>query len=148
MNKKDIVSFLRSEVEKKKQKLSELAETKVSADGPRTSWHSTIHLDIERDIEVYKQYRDRCLDVLSAIEGRQPQSTRRVCKGSIALLEIEGEAETFIVVDEGGAAIGSCQIISSQSPIGKAIWDKEISEEVKVNTPQGPISVKVLELMN
>ena len=79
MRKASAVSFLRLEIEETRQRLEELAEKKANAEGPRTSWHSTIHLDIERDIEVYEQYQVRCLDVLSALEGRHPQSTKRVC---------------------------------------------------------------------
>lgn len=145
MDKEEIVSFLCSEIEETRRKLKELAERKSEAEGPRTSWHSQIHIDIERDIEVYKRYLDRCLGILSALESRQPV-LKCVCKGSIVTINVEGEIRTYIIVDSGGAPIGSCQIISSESPIGKAIWGRETGEEVKVNTPEGTISVKVLEL--
>jgi transcription elongation GreA/GreB family factor len=146
MEKKEIVSFLYLEIEKTRQRLAELAKKKASADGPRTSWHSTIHIDIEIQIEGYGHYQKRCLEVLAALENRQPFSIERVCKGSIILLDIEGEIRSYIVVDDGGAAIGDYLIISRQSPIGKAIWGKRVGERAEVSTPQDPIPVKILEL--
>ena len=36
--------------------------------------------------------------------------------------------------------------MSDESPIGRAIIDREVGEEVEIETPQGPVKMKILEI--
>jgi len=144
MDKTEVVSFLRSEIGTTQRKLIELATAKADSDGPRTSWHSQIHLDIERLIESDTNYLARCQLVLASLESSH--ATDSVGNGSIVSLKIDGEAMTCFLVENGGGSIGNYTILSSKSPIGKAIWGKKPNEKVKVNIPEGTTFVEILEV--
>ena len=144
MDKIEVVSFLRSEVEAIQQKLKSLAEAKADSDGPRTSWHSQIHLDIERLIESDTNYLARCQLVLASLKSSQ--ATGSVGSGSIVSLKVDGEPMICFLVQNGGGSIGSYQILSYKSPIGKAIWGKKPNERIKVSVPDGTILVEILEI--
>lgn len=144
MDRTEIVSFLRSEVETIQEKLKGLAEAKADSDGPRTSWHSQIHLDIERLIDNDEKYLARCQLVLVSLENSK--TTGLVGSGSIVSLKVDGEMMTCFLVENGGGSIGNYSILSSKSPIGKAIWGKKPNEKVEVNVPDGTTTIEILEV--
>jgi len=144
MDRKEAVDFLRSEIEETQRRLRELAADKASSDGPRTSWHSQTHLDLEGQIDRYQRYLVRCRHVLAELEENRP--TGLVGAGSIVSLEIEGDIGTYLFVQNGGSAIGSYLVLSAASPIGKAVWGKRSGEKVEARAPAGTISVKILQV--
>lgn len=143
MRKKAIL-FLFSEMQKGREKEQKLIVQKSDADGPRTSRSSILHLDIERELEQTRTYTTRCQAILSCLKGRAPLETVGV--GSIVSLLIGEETGTYIVVANGGGAVGDYQVTSQLSPIGGAISGKAVGDELEVETPAGTLLVEILEL--
>ncbi|MBI4359048.1 MAG: GreA/GreB family elongation factor, partial [Candidatus Nealsonbacteria bacterium] len=140
-----VVSLVTASIQETEQKLTELARDKASADGPRTSWHSQTHLDIERAINDYQRFLQRCRRVLSSLEKYQPSES--IVDGSLVSLQIEGVKREYAVVErEDGGDIGDYGVLSSVSPIGRAVWRKKSGEEVEAKVPDGTIAVKILEV--
>ena len=141
MDRQTVIEFLQGEIKGTEGKLKKLAAQKADTDNPRTAWHSQFHLDQERNIADLERYKDRCTGVLAAL--RSNKANGYVHEGSIVSLSIDGEENDYIIVREGGAAIGRYSVISVQSPIGKAIWNRRVGETVSAKTPAGVISITI-----
>lgn len=144
MRKEEVLLFLRTEIEDMEERVRVLIRTKASADNPRTSWHSQIHLDVEREMEILRNQLVRLKSVLSSV-GNVADDTI-IGNGSIVLLDIGGENQECIMVNEGGGSIGEYFVISTNSPIGEAVWGKSVGFQAKVKTPGGLISVRILRI--
>lgn len=144
MDRTIIVSFIRSEIEKTKQKLQELALEKVEAEAG-TSWSSRLHLDVEERIETAQGYLIRCRDILTTLERQKPDGST-VTVGSIVTLAIGGKSQIFILAEDGGGSIGDYFILSVRSPIGRTINGMHVGEEVTAKVPDGLITVQVEEI--
>ncbi len=82
--------------------------------------------------------------VIEPEDGNRPEDT--VVVGSTVTIQEQGfEAETYTIV---GAAEANPQDgkISNESPIGKAILNREVGETVPVETPSGTYKVKILKV--
>ncbi|MDP3093588.1 MAG: hypothetical protein Q8N16_02380 [bacterium] len=144
MNRKTIVQTISREIGQTKQRLQELANDKRDGEGPRTSWHDQTHLDVERAIEDSQRHLARCLRVLASVQGHE--SSMVISDGSLVNLSIDGERGDYVIVErEDGGAIGNVLVLSSQSLIGGAIWNKPRGEH-KVRTSSGLVRVKILEV--
>ena len=142
MAREKIRRFLLAEIVRAGKRERRLVGQKADADGPRTSWSSTLHLDIESDLGLVRDHIARCRAVLACLDGSVPSGVIGV--GSIVTLSIKGGAVEYILVEKGGGAIGECQILSAKSPIGKAILERQEGEEVTASVPEGVVLVKIL----
>ncbi len=82
--------------------------------------------------------------VIEPEDKNRPEDT--VVVGSTVTIQEQGfEAETYTIV---GAAEANPQEgkISNESPIGKAILNREVGETVPVETPSGTYKVKILKV--
>ncbi len=82
--------------------------------------------------------------VIEPEDGNRPEDT--VAVGSTVTIQEQGfEAETYTIV---GAAEANPQDgkISNESPIGRAILNREVGETVQVETPSGTYKVKILKV--
>ena len=82
--------------------------------------------------------------VIEPEDKNRPDGT--VVVGSTVTIQEQGfEAETYTIV---GAAEANPQEgkISNESPIGKAILNREVGETVPVKTPSGTYKVKILKV--
>jgi transcription elongation factor GreA len=100
--------------------------------------------------QAFVEGRIQELDVLLAsakiIEDNGKKKSDGVQLGSkVSIKEGNFEAETFIIV---GAAEANPREgkISHESPIGKAIIGHKVGESVKVETPGGTYTVKILKI--
>ncbi|MCA9390319.1 transcription elongation factor GreA [candidate division WWE3 bacterium] len=66
-----------------------------------------------------------------------------IALGSSVELHIEGDKVRYQIVDENEADIVSGKI-SSNSPIGKALFGKKVGDEVQVESPSGTITYQIL----
>lgn len=145
MDKETIVQTISMEIEKTKQRLLDLAEEKRNGEGPKTSWHDTTHLDIERAIDDSQRHLARCIRVLASVKNHEPSLL--ISDGSLVNLSIDGEETDYVIVErEDGGAIDDVPVLSSQSQIGKAIWNKSRDKQASVQTSSGLIKVKILEV--
>lgn len=105
---------------------------------------------------------DAARDNLSKVEGRileiqeilkqakiaaekDPDSLGQVTIGSNVVVEIEGEKDTYTVVDSAEADPSQGKI-SQESPVGKALLNAKVGDEVSVNLPQVKLVYKILEV--
>jgi len=140
--REDVRRFLLAEIMRARGRERKLVEQKAEADGPRTSWSSTMHLDIEDALNQVRSYIARCRTVLGCLDESTPSGVIGV--GSIVTLSIKEDAVEYVLVEDGGGAIGDCQIISTKSPIGKAILGKKKGEKVAVTVPDGTVLVTIM----
>jgi len=145
MVREDLRRFLLAEIKRAEGKKKNLVRQKADADGPRTSWSSTLHLDIESDLDQVRGYIARCRAVLGCLDKSVPSEVIGI--GSIVNLSIKKDVVEYILVEDGGGAIGDCQILSAKSPIGKAILEKQEGEEVAVTVPEGAVLVTILAVV-
>lgn len=105
---------------------------------------------------------DAARDNLSRVEGRileiqeilkqakiaaekDQGSLGQVTIGSSVVVEIEGEKDTYTVVDSAEADPSQGKI-SQESPVGKALLNAKVGDEVSVNLPQVKLVYKILEV--
>ena len=81
----------------------------------------------------------------SAVIVDDPAQTEAVGLGSTVTVEIDGDAETYVVVGplEADPARGR---ISSASPVGKALFGHRAGDEVTVAAPSGTVVYRVTEI--
>ena len=142
MVREEVRRFLLAEIARARERERELVKQKADADGPMTSWSSTLHLDIESDLDQVRGHIARCRAVLGCLDKSTSLEVTRV--GSIVTLSIKGDVEKYILVEDGGGAIGDCRILSAKSPIGKAILEKQKGDKVVVAAPEGAVLVTIL----
>jgi transcription elongation factor GreA len=83
--------------------------------------------------------------IKSAIIVKKEKQSNKVQVGSIIKVISNNQKQEFqIVGSEESDPIQNK--ISFQSPFGKAILNKSVGEEIEVNTPNGKISYKILEI--
>ena len=144
MDRNEVKQYIGSVIEEVQAKQMELIMLKGDADGPRTSHSSTIHLDIEMEQDHIRDYIGRCKSILTCLEEYRP--TKVVSGGSIVTLSVDGEDEVYIVVEVGGGTIGTYQVVSLKSPVGKAIAGRLCGETITTKTPSGSLTVKILDI--
>ncbi len=142
MAREEVRHLILMEVGDARRREENLVRQKADADGPRTSWHSTLHHDIERNLAQVRNYIVRCLNVLDCLDDWALSEITRV--GSIVTLSIKGDVGKYILVEEGGGAVGDYMVLSAKSPIGKAILGKRKGEGITITAPDGAIPVKIL----
>lgn len=125
-----------------KKALLDLAKEKSESEGPKTSWHNTIHLDIERNIEWNQGRLFTFNKVLSTLE--KSEYTGLIIDGSIIFLEIGEDKGIYIVVEKGAGTIGEYVILSLQSPIGQLISGQPVGYQAV--SPAGD-TIKVLQVI-
>lgn len=137
--------FLLAEIESRQEKTKSLAGQKADSDGPRSSWSSHVHLDLEQEIAQHEEFIAKCRVILHCLDVTSP--SENIGAGSFVSLSIEGSEEKYFVVGDSekvGGKLGEYFVLSRQSPIGKAIWGKVSGEEVEADVPQGKLSIKIL----
>lgn len=145
MEREEIKHFLLSEIEKEQEKIRALGKAKAEADGARTSWSSHQVYDLENEISQHNLYLVRCQTILRSLEDIAPSDNIGV--GSIVILSIEGNMGKYLILEEKGGSIGKYFVLSTQSPIGKAILGRRAGQEVKARVPQGTVSIKILKVV-
>ena len=97
-------------------------------------------------VEGRIQELDALLASAKIIEGNGKKKSDGVQLGSkVTIKEGNFEPETFIIVGMAEANPREGKI-SNESPIGKAILGRKIGESVKVETPGGTYTVKILKI--
>ena len=85
--------------------------------------------------------------IKSASIIKKEKQNNRIQVGSLVLIENNNQKEEFQIV--GSEETNPIQNkISFQSPLGKALLGKSIGETINIETPNGKISYKILEINN
>lgn len=82
----------------------------------------------------------------SEVYQKSGDSKNRIVLGSKFLAVCDGEERQFTLV--GSTEVDpSLGLISYESPLGRAFYEKSIGDMVEVETPRGKISCKVLKIL-
>lgn len=73
------------------------------------------------------------------------KSKEKVSIGSKVTIEVEGELTDFIIVGSTEASPTEGRI-SNESPIGQALLDKKVGDEVEVEVPAGKLIYKIKKI--
>lgn len=92
-------------------------------------------------IEGRIQEIEHMLSVAQIIEPDEDEST--VGLGDTAVIQANGELEEYTIVGvaESSPAEG---LISNESPLGRALLDRRVGEEVLVKAPNGDFEVRIV----
>lgn len=92
-------------------------------------------------IEGRIQEIERMLSVAQIIEPDEDEST--VGLGDTAVIQANGELEEYTIVGvaEASPAEG---LISNESPLGRALLDRRVGEDVLVKAPNGDFEVRIV----
>ena len=75
----------------------------------------------------------------------QKTKTDKVLLGSVVKVKFDGQEEEFIIVGSKEADPASGKI-SSGSPLGRALMEKSVGDEVEVETPSGKLKYKIISI--
>lgn len=84
-------------------------------------------------------------DILKNAKVIEINASATIALGSEVQLHIEGDHVKYQLVDENEADITSGKI-STVSPIGQALLGRKVGDEVKVESPGGTITYRILEV--
>jgi transcription elongation factor GreA len=74
-----------------------------------------------------------------------PESTDRVKPGLIVALGIDGDTETYLVGSREDSH-DEHEVLSADSPIGRAILGRQVGDTVSVEAPAAAFDVEVIEI--
>lgn len=120
------------------QHLKKLKSLKIKGEFPKV-WHSEDlnpeYLSFQEDLN-FLEARLMELRKILRYAGliKIPQKRDVVCLGATVLIEVDGQRDEFTIVGslEANPSLGK---ISNESPVGKALLDHRIGEEVVVSSP-------------
>lgn len=139
-------------LEERKQGLLEgLAAAKKAqfeADGKMQSRYDTQKEDAAQEVAIYEALIadiDNVITQLKSVESEQ-QNIDIADIGRVVTIEFDdGEQDKFVLLDtKGGVSIGDYQTLSSQSPVGGAIFGKKVGETVSVKLPSGEMPIRIV----
>ena len=150
-DREKFIQKLIRQLKKKKEGLKEkIAAARIrtsQAESARTSWSDHTLTDIEEEISILTQQKNTVKAQLEEIQAflASPSSPDRAVPGSLVTIEIDGEKETLLIVR---AAVGSFEdgLLSTQSPLGKALVNQKTGQDLTAPTPTKPLSVKLLKV--
>jgi len=132
-----LLSVRRQEVAAKIQRAREMGGTENNAE-----------YDDAKNDQAFVEGRILTLEniIRNAVAIKSPASPGIVELGNKVLIENQdGKIEQFTIVGstEANPVEGR---ISNESPVGKALLDKRIGDEVELSTPAGMLKLKILEV--
>jgi len=132
-----LLSVRRQEVAAKIQRAREMGGTENNAE-----------YDDAKNDQAFVEGRILTLEniIRNAVAIESPASPGIVELGNKVLIENQdGKIEQFTIVGstEANPVEGR---ISNESPVGKALLDKKIGDEVELSTPAGMLKLKILEV--
>lgn len=88
---------------------------------------------------------EEILKAASITKERRGEALEKIEVGSTAVVEIEGEKDTYMIVDSAEADPTQGRV-SAESPVGKALLNTKVGDEVEVDLPQIKLKYKILEV--
>lgn len=81
----------------------------------------------------------------AVIVSDQPKSTSKVSLGTTVTVEIKGKTIEYKIVGEWEADPMNKKI-SHESPLGMALIDRKVGEQIEVEAPAGKLQYKIVEI--
>jgi len=153
MNKKrgEFVKNLLKNLNQKKsgleEKINQAKKRMGKAESARTSWSDHTLVDIEEEITILNQQLKAVTSQIKEIESLSKQKipSDKVAVGSLVTVEVGGEKQTFFLISSPVASLEQ-NLLSTHSPIGKALIGKKEGQAFTLPTPAGSLKVKILNV--
>lgn len=98
-----------------------------------------------REIDRRLRYLDRLLKDAKIVD-QAALSGERVCFGAnVHVEDLDGNCSVWTLVGEGEPEYHKYGI-SWKSPVGRALWGKEVGELVTINRPAGKLEVEIIDI--
>lgn len=123
--------------------IERLADAKTGGDWMDSAEHTLVQRELS-----FVEARIRALEIMldtAMIIPPDPDPERVNVGGTVVLETADGEVETYTIVGaaETDPAAG---LISNESPLGKALLNRRVGDEVLVQAPVGDVRFRVLSL--
>ena len=123
--------------------IERLADAKTGGDWMDSAEHTLVQRELS-----FVEARIRELEVMldtAEIIPLDPDPERVNVGGTVVLETADGEVETYTIVGaaETDPAAG---LISNESPLGQALLDRRVGDEVVVQAPAGDVHFRVVEV--
>lgn len=123
--------------------IERLADAKTGGDWMDSAEHTLVQKELS-----FVEARIRALEIMldtAMIIPPDPDPERVNVGGTVVLETADGEVETYTIVGaaETDPAAG---LISNESPLGKALLNRRVGDEVLVQAPVGDVRFRVLSL--
>jgi len=132
-------------VYKRKEISQKLKEARAQGDLSENAEYDAA-MDEQRDVEARIEELEKLLKNVEVVDSDEVDinAISIGCKVRVHFVEMGDDIEMTIV---GSTEASSRQMkISNESPIGKALMGKKIGDEVKVETPAGIMTYRVVEI--
>lgn len=123
--------------------IERLADAKTGGDWMDSAEHTLVQRELS-----FVEARIRELEVMldsATIIPTDPDPERVNVGGTVVLETAEGDVETYTIVGaaETDPAAG---LISNESPLGKALLNRRVGDEVLVSAPAGEVRFRLVDL--
>ena len=157
--KEQILATLRRELEAMAETSRRAAETAregmhVGDERTRTRGERAVFNEQTYLVSAQMQQVERCQVLLRALDDLDLSPARKARPGALLDLDAEGGLASglyFLVpggmgmsVDAGGRSI---QLVSPDSPLGRALLDRRPGSEIAVDLPSGPCCLRLLTVV-
>ena len=122
----------------------------IEADGAMQSQHDTQKRDYAFEAAVIQSQIDRIDKLLDRFENLQrPENVGQVQIGHIVRIQVEDDEpmNVLLLEDLGGSVLSGIQLVSTQSPLGKAILGKKAGETVIYQGPAGEMVARIIAII-
>lgn len=101
--------------------------------------------DLKQDLVLIDARIQELQYMLERAEIIEQPSKDKVGLGSAVTIDVDGEEETWIIVDQAEADTRDGSI-STESPVGRALLGKKPGETANIVTPGGSYSAKIVKI--
>jgi len=130
--------------------LATAQKAQFEADSKMQSRYDTQKEDAAQEVAIYQALIQGLDTVISRLKALDMQSTSSgvIQIGSRFSIEFDdGERDEFLLLDvQGGIDLGDCQILSSESPVGRAVLGTREGDSVCVELPSRKMLVRIVQV--
>lgn len=144
ISQKSLITRLMKKEDWLEKKIAQAKRKMGKVEGPMQSWSSHAQTDIKGELHLLLQQLKTVKGQLHEVRKRtNPKPKQKtVTAGSIVTIEIDDEKKTFLLIDSPSGSPEQ-SLLSTQSPIGKALIGKKEGQSFTISTPTGPLKIKI-----
>lgn len=104
---------------------------------------------LARGLAMRVEELQEAVGVLQAVAPRSFDDDEPIALTALVTLEDEDGAERryLLAGAAGGWSLGAVKVVTSKSPVGRALLGKRLGDEVEIRTPKGPRTWEIVELI-
>jgi len=123
-------------------------ETRNAMEGKMQSRYDTQREEWALECEILEAQLKSMDDLIEKLSELGERNQGVISLGSFVTLSIDGDQPSpyIILADHGGKVVDGVSVLSTQSPIGKAIIGRREGEKIRAKVPDGEVDVEILEV--